>query len=298
MLTMRVKGFLFILLLVTGCNFVQGQITGNVFERVLFVRVGDNTPRSETATAFTIEVDGRQYIITAKHVVVGLPENSSIDYFRSNNWVHLPVHIFKCDDPTDIAVLVAQYQITTAFDLPPDLSKVSNGQDVFFLGFPYGIRLNGTNVNGTLPFPFIKRATYSGTIPLDPAKHSVLLLLDGYNNPGFSGGPIVYRDPFSSSWNYKLLGVVSGFIPDVTEVMEKRAIKNSEDASPQAREQPWRIGKNSDGTMFEYEETGKYVALNTGIVRGFAIFPAIDLIRKHPIGPLVDVKKMDFTSGK
>ena len=146
--------------------------------------------------------------------------------------MHLSVHIFKCDDPTDIAVLVAPYQLTTAFDLPLDLSRVSYGQEVFFLGFPYEIALNGTNVNGTLPLPFVKRATYSGAIPKDPLKHSVLLLLDGYNNPGFSGGPIVYRDPSSASLDYKLLGVVSGFLPDVTEVMEKHPIRNRENASP------------------------------------------------------------------
>jgi hypothetical protein len=34
-------------------------------------------------------------------------------------------------------------------------------------------------------------------------------------------------------------------------------------------------------------EHGTYVALNTGIVQGFFIEPAIDLIRQHPIAPEV-----------
>ena len=292
------KAWILSIFLVTACLVVQGQVTANVFERVLFVRVGGNAPTAVTATAFTMEQDDRQYIITAKHVVANLPENSSIEYFRANVWVNLPVRVFKCDDPSDIAVLVASRQITTAFDLPPDTSRVAGGQEVFFLGFPYGITLNGTNVNGTLPFPFIKRATYSGSIPKDPVKHSVQLLLDGYNNPGFSGGPIVYRDLSSSSLDYKLLGVVSGFPPEVTEVMEKHPIRNRESASQEARGQPWRIVTNSDGSMFEYLGTGRYVALNTGIVTAFAIFPAIDIIKAHPIGPLVDKKKMDFPSDR
>jgi hypothetical protein len=41
------------------------------------------------------------------------------------------------------------------------------------------------------------------------------VLLDGYNNPGFSGGPIVYRDLNQSSTVIRLAGVVSGFRPEV-----------------------------------------------------------------------------------
>jgi hypothetical protein len=272
---------------------VHAQMMSNVYERVLLVRVG-----AETASAFTVEVDGRQYLLTAKHVVAKLAVNDFIEYDRAGKWIRLPVQIFKCDDPTDIAVLIAPYQLTTAFDFPVDTSKISYGQDVYFLGFPYGITLNGINVNGTLPMPFIKRATYSGNFPLNPDKHSVLLLLDGYSNPGFSGGPIVYKDPFLQSWDYKLLGVVSGFQPEVTDVMEKHPIRTRDDASAKAKEQPWRIGTAPDGSLFEYLETGKYVALNTGIVRGFAIFPALELIQQHPIGPKVDTKKMDFPADR
>jgi hypothetical protein len=50
--------------------------------------------------------------------------------------------------------------------------------------------------------------------------------------------------------------------------------------------------------MFEYQGTDTFVAANSGIVMGFAILPALDVIREHPIGPMVDVKKMDFPPGK
>jgi hypothetical protein len=273
-------------------------MTPNVWERVLLVRVGGNGPSAETGTAFTVDVNGRQYLITAKHVVAKLAASDLIEYARAGKWVRLPVQIFKCDDPTDIAVLVAPYQLTTAFEFPVDTSKITYGQEVYFLGFPLGITLNGTNINGTLPLPFIKRATYSGTVPLNAAKHSVLILLDGYTNPGFSGSPIVYRDPFSQSRDYMLLGVASGFQPEVTDVMKKHPIKSRDEASERAKEQPWRISTSPDGSLFEYLETGNYIALNSGIVRGFAIFPAIDLIHEHPIGPKVDVKQMDFPAGR
>ncbi len=289
---MRSKWLLLIVLLMlegTGSS----QITGNVYERVLYIRIPGGT-----ASAFTIEVDGRQYIITAKHAVASLPEESTIEYDRANKWVRLPVHIYKCEDPTDIAVLVPPFQLTTAFNMPFEPGKIAYGQDTFFLGFPYGLTLNGTNVNGTLPMPFVKKAIYSGTLPLAPEKHSILLLLDGFNNPGFSGGPVVYKDPSSSSLNYNVIGVISGFQPDISPIVEKHSIKSRDEASPEAKEQPWRINTNPDGTLFEYKDTDKKVPLNTGIVRAFALFPAIELIRKHPSGPIADRQKMDFPADK
>lgn len=289
---MRFKWFLLAIILMLG-KASRSQITANVYERLLYIRIPGGT-----ASAFTIEVDGRQYIITAKHAVASLPEEASIEYERANKWVRLPVHIYKCEDPTDIAVLVPPYQVTTAFNFPFESGKISYGQDTFFLGFPYGITLNGTNVNGTLPMPFVKKAIYSGTVPLAADKHSILLLLDGFNNPGFSGGPVVYKDPFSSSLDYNVIGVISGFQPDISTVVEKHPIKSRDEASPEAKEQPWRIKSNSDGTLFEYKDTDKAVPLNTGIVRAFALFPAIELIRKHPTGPIADHQKMDFPTDR
>jgi len=237
---MTIRRSLIFLLLFFASLSVQGQMISNVWERVLLVRVGGIGPSAETGTAFTVDVDGRQYLLTAKHVVAKLATNDFIEYARAGKWVRLPVQVFKCDDPTDIAVLVAPYQLTTAFEFPVDTSKIAYGQDVYFLGFPYGITLNGTNVNGTLPLPFIKRATYSNRSAKCRPKHSVLILLDGYSNAGFSGGPIVYKDPSSQSRDYRLLGVASGFQPEVTDVMKKHPIKSRDEASAQAKKQPWR----------------------------------------------------------
>src|ERR1035437_3751072 len=140
---MTIRRSLIFLLLFLASPPVQGQMIANVFERILLVRVGGNGPGAEAGTAFTLDVDGRQYLLTAK-----LAANDFIEYAREGKWVRLSVQIFKCDDPTDIAVLVPPYQLTTAFEFRVDTSKISYGQDVYFLGFPYGITLNGTNVNG------------------------------------------------------------------------------------------------------------------------------------------------------
>lgn len=264
----------------------EAQVTANVFERVLNVRVNGGTDHVATATAFTIDVDGREYLITAKHVVRGLKDKDTIDIFMNNKWSPLAVTIFRCDDPVDIAVLAPPHQLTVDFNLPFDKTDLRFGQEAYFLGFPYGIQTPATGINGPYPLALIKRGTFSGQLLLDRAKQAIMILLDGYNNPGFSGGPIVYRDIDQGGYVMNLYGVVSGFIPEVVPTMKEHNIGSPADASAAAKSQPWKIQKRSDGTYFEYVDSGTFVALNTGIVQGFFIGPAIDLIRQHPVGPV------------
>ena len=82
-----------------------------------------------------------------------------------------------------------------------------------------------------------------------------------------------------------VVGVISGFEPEVVPVMKQHDIKAPEDAGDSAKAQPWKIQRRKNGAYFEYIETGNFVSLNTGIVKGFFIDPAIDLIRQHAIGP-------------
>jgi len=66
--------------LIHACTVKRGaQVTSNVFQRVLKLRVNAGTNREMTATAFTVDVDGREYLITAKHVVKGLEKEDKID---------------------------------------------------------------------------------------------------------------------------------------------------------------------------------------------------------------------------
>jgi hypothetical protein len=261
------------------------QVTANVIRRVLRVRVNAGTNQELTATAFTLDVDGREYLVTAKHVVKGLKNDGKIDIFTNEEWSPVNVTIFRCEDPIDIAVLIPPRQLTVNFDLPFDGASFLFGQDAYFLGFPYGIQSSARGLNGPYPIAIIKRGTISGTVDVDRSKKAKLILLDGYNNPGFSGAPIVFRDLNQSSVVMNLIGVVSGFVPEVVPVMKKHDINSPADASPVAKTQLWRIQKRNNGTYFEYIDNGTYVSLNTGIVEGYEFSPAIDLIRQHPIGP-------------
>jgi hypothetical protein len=56
---------------------------------------------------------------------------------------------------------------------------------------------------------FVKKAILSASVEVDGLH---VLLLDGFNNPGFSGGPVVY---FTQDTNEpSICGVVSGYLPD------------------------------------------------------------------------------------
>ena len=62
------------------------------------------------------------------------------------------------------------------------------GQDVYFLGFPYGLHGDMSALSNDLPFPFVKK----GIISLFHNDGVNRIYLDGHNNPGFSGGPVVF----------------------------------------------------------------------------------------------------------
>ena len=56
------------------------MITANVIHRVLWVRCG-----TATGTAFALDVDGREYLATAKHILTAGPSPLTIEVFSNGN---------------------------------------------------------------------------------------------------------------------------------------------------------------------------------------------------------------------
>jgi S1-C subfamily serine protease len=111
----------------------SGQIPDTALKRVLEIQVGD-----QTGTAFTVEVDEKQYLVTAKHLVAKLKTQDTIDIRTDDAWRQANVKVYKYDDPIDVAVLIADYQLT-ASSVFVELTTVGVrfGQEALFLGFPY-----------------------------------------------------------------------------------------------------------------------------------------------------------------
>ena len=64
-----------------------------------------------------------------------------------------------------------------------------HSQTVAFLGFPFGWDSGAESVNNGYPVPFIKAGIISAKADGPPRR----IYVDGHGNPGFSGGPLVFR---------------------------------------------------------------------------------------------------------
>jgi S1-C subfamily serine protease len=220
------------------------MIPAEIIHRVFYVRSGYGT-----GTAFAIDVDGRQYLVTAKHVLEPNLTSPTIEIWENGGWVPLPVSVVGHGGPDiDISVLAANHLLAeTRFLMTSSSAGMTYGQDVYFLGFPFGIV--GRFLRGPgHPFPLVKRAILSLFIGGE------VFLLDGHNNPGFSGGPVVFRDLDSTTRVFKIAAVISGFL---------------------ATEEP---------VFHAGQPTPPHYRTNTGIIVCHPIEHATNVIAQNPIG--------------
>jgi S1-C subfamily serine protease len=271
-----------VLMLIASQSFwgiASAQVASTVLQRVRKIGVG---PLS--ATAFTIEVDHRQYIVTTKHVVASLkgPEEAVTFCEHSATCQAIPVTVLRCDDPIDIAVLVPRTQQTAAVPFEPDSKGALLGQDMYFLGFPYADNSLATTT-GDLTVAFIRKGTFAA---LHRRNDATVIYLDGRINPGFSGGPIVYRDLNRAGSEFKVAGVMSGLRSEVAPVFRPEPIDPSNIKAEDRANGLIVVAK--DGRHFKLMPSGEVVRSSSDIVFGYAIDHAVDLIRKSQAkGPLV-----------
>jgi S1-C subfamily serine protease len=224
--------------------------TSNVILRVLRIK----TP-TDTGSAFTIEVDGKQYLITARHLLDGFGSEGEVDLWLNDSWSRIRVRaIYPAKEAVDIAALDAGRPLTVTFPLEPSAGGLTLGQQVYFLGYPYGLGTQGPAPPGFGAIPFLKNGIVSAMDDRDPEAH--LLYLDGHNNPGFSGGPIVFWH--SESRRFRVAGVVRGYRNEALPVLKK---KNLDDP---------RAPAHND----------LYTRANSGIVIGYDIQHIVDAIRR------------------
>lgn len=229
------------------------MITANVFNRVFFIKA------DRYGTAFSIEVDGREYLVSAKHLFES-PENvKMIKLMHDNKWLDVEVQLVgACRGEVDIAVFVVGIGLTPReYVVPATSAGATLGQDVYFVGFPYKMWANLGAIMANRPVPFIKKGTLSSAF--DFSKDVRHIYVDAINNEGFSGGPLVFSKIGAPFNDLNFLGVVSGFKTEYEKVI------------------------GGDG-----EPNGMTVAYNTGFLLAYGIEHAVDLIKINPIGRLVN----------
>lgn len=174
-------------------------------------------------SCFAIPINGAEYLITAAHVLSPMEHRieSELYIFRNSQWNRVSVTPYYMSgrtwskDNNDIDIVVIKTSIkleSTTGDVELSSNGLILGQDVYFLEFPFlggQIKYGPADINDGYPLPFIKKATLSGSA-------YPRFYLDGHNNPGFSGGPVIF-------WNYtankhQVLGVISSYISQGGEV--------------------------------------------------------------------------------
>lgn len=221
------------------------MITANVLHRVFRIRYG-----ASEGTGFAIDVDGREYLVTAKHEVAGMSGEDRIDVFSNGMWREFPVTLVgHADGEVDVSVIAGNRTLAPlSLPLEPTRDGLTYGQDVYFLGFPYGFLGSYMLGDNGFPLPFVKRATLS-------LFDGRMLFLDGHNNPGFSGGPVVFTARGDNA--FRVAAVISGY----------RAIA-----------EPVYEGGLETGLTYNH---------NTGIIVTHGIDSAVEIARANPIGAAV-----------
>ncbi|HSK81604.1 MAG TPA: serine protease [Thermoanaerobaculia bacterium] len=249
---MRTRTLSILLVLCLAGAVAWAQVpTSNVLYRVIRLKTA-----ASTGSAFTIEVDGKQYLITARHLLEGFGSEGEVELWTEGRWSKVRARaIYPSRAAVDIAALDLGRPVTITFPLQPSSGGLTLGQQVYFLGYPYGL---GSSVSAPVPpgfgeLPFLKSGIVSALDDRDPDAN--ILYLDGQNNPGFSGGPIVFWH--SASGNFRVAGVVRGYRNEALPVLKKKNLDN-----PGAR---------------AYNDL--YTRANSGIVIGYDIRHIVDAIR-------------------
>lgn len=181
--------------------------TTNILQRVVAVRVD-----SLQGSAFTMEIDERQYLVTAGHLFADSMNVDEIQIRHDSVWRAISVELIApITDTVDVAVFALTQQLTPSFTLEPTTGGMIFGQKAYFFGFPSMLSTpDKGKINRGFPLPFVKHAIISAERENQFGKR--ILYLDGHNNPGFSGGPVVFWDAEVSA--FKLAGVIKGYRPE------------------------------------------------------------------------------------
>ncbi len=216
------KKILCLLFLCASIIPVSAQVTGNVLSRVFQIRFN-----GFTGTAFLVDYGGKSYFVTANHMVAAAGDRATVDVLsaRDATWHQFDFTVLHGQTPcVDVAALIPADAKPVAIDPIPYDYNYAMGQEVYFLGFPFGLFTSfAANKDAAMSLPLVKHGIISASVPCSAiypngTKEDGLILLDGINNHGFSGGPVVGPDVFNGTRALKLIGVISAYKQENTPV--------------------------------------------------------------------------------
>jgi hypothetical protein len=188
------------------------MVTRVILERTIFIKY-----QIYTGSAFTFERNEIQYLATARHLFPFIENHEKVTFSIKwkNEWHEIPSRIHKHpNDLVDIVILELPQDLSPRREMKLSAADVFLSQDAFFVGFPLGRYMEDANfINDGYPLPYVKKGIFSALM-FNVVPH--IMYLDGINNPGFSGGPCVYR--LQDEKIPTICGVVKGYVPHQIEV--------------------------------------------------------------------------------
>lgn len=203
-------------------------IERDILSRVLYIQTSNGK-----GTGFAVSIDGKEYLITAKHVIdsptclAAIGEKLKI--YKNDEWVDYTInHIYRhSNNELDVCAISFDNQI-----MPKSLSSIEincegmrHGENCRFLGFPETWNTDGKEHNcipiggetWPYPIPFIKRCIMS-----KPAYISGLNIyyIDSVVNKGFSGAPLIFQH--SKTGKLQIAGVCVKHKLDKHSILSKR----------------------------------------------------------------------------
>lgn len=245
------KILLALLLALSGISAARGQLIGNeVLTQVFRIRIGQ-----EFGTAFTIDVDSQQYLVTVDHLVPTGCAECSLDIWLDNAWVRLTGKAIRPHSSEVAAVAIAlTKRLSPESTAWAKVHEFELAQQMYFIGFPFGLRTAENTGAQISEIPFVKAGILSAIDSRNP--RAVILYVDGHNNPGFSGGPVVFYPQGESE--PRIAGVLIGYRWDALPVVKREELR--------------------DPGAESYKDL--YTRGNSGIVVAFSIEHLIEAIRE------------------
>lgn len=209
---------LFLILILSHKINAQIVITSEILTAVFQITHG-----KQTGSCTIISFRDSDYLITAKHLFAESSLNHGdtveIALRHQNGFQSLKaIYLIHINPLIDIAVLsLGTNNIkVNSFDIGNENYVLT--QDAFFLGFPFGFGMEDGSgqMNQGYPIPFVKK----GIISSFKSNQIRTIFLDGHNNPGFSGGPVVVKNYNikKGEFNLRVIGVVSGYLYDKKQI--------------------------------------------------------------------------------
>lgn len=221
------------------------MISSEIHARVMQISFG-----GDAGTGFLHNRRRRQYLITARHLGASFCPTQGLSILHARVWKPIACRLIgHAEGEPDVSVFAVPAPIMASEAAPPSDQppNLSYGMDAYFLGFPFGLYGDHGAMVRDYPMPFVKRAIAASLTD----RHG-LFHLDGINNEGFSGGPVVVRHHESN--HHAVVGVVSGYTANASSVLQGE------------------------------HDTGLIVQENSGLIRAFHIAVANHIIDNNPTG--------------